>query len=69
MLMLMQVSPATSGNSNSSSTSDPSTPWFLTEETNCGVDNAYYAQEKESLGDVELSANLHFPLQKNMLCF
>ncbi|XP_021898630.1 calmodulin-binding transcription activator 5 [Carica papaya] len=44
-----EVSPATSGNSNSSSTSDPSTPWFLTEETNCGVDNAYYAQEKESL--------------------
>ncbi|KAI6683069.1 hypothetical protein NL676_028982 [Syzygium grande] len=42
-----QGSPATPVNSHSSSVSDPSAPWVLSEELDTGANQAYYSAEKE----------------------
>ncbi|XP_048129258.1 calmodulin-binding transcription activator 5 isoform X2 [Rhodamnia argentea] len=42
-----QGSPATPVNSHSSSASDPSAPWILSEELDSGANQAYYSAEKE----------------------
>ncbi|KAM1723481.1 hypothetical protein COP2_022355 [Malus domestica] len=56
----VQGSPVTPVNSNSSSVSDPSAPWFLSEELDSGANNAYCAGENElpELGD-RLTVNNH----------
>lgn len=56
LLLTIQVqgSPVTPVNSNSSSVSDPSAPWFLSEELDSGANNAYCAGENELPGDDDL---------------
>lgn len=48
----MQASPATPGNSNSSSgNSDPSASLVLSEESDSVVDRAYYTSHRADLGE------------------
>lgn len=49
-MIQLQGSPGTPVNSNSSSVSDPSAPWFSSEEHDSGTNHAYNAHEKEILG-------------------
>ena len=49
-MIQLQGSPGTPINSNSSSVSDPSAPWFSSEEHDSGANHAYNAGEKEILG-------------------
>lgn len=51
--MIQVQGPATpvNSNSNSSSVSDPSAPWHLSEELDSGAKNSYYGGENELLGD------------------
>lgn len=48
----MQGSPSAPLNSNSSSVSDPSAPWHLSEELDSGANQAHYALENGPAGDV-----------------
>lgn len=52
-MIQLQGSPGTpvNSNSNSSSVSDPSAPWRLSEELDSGANNSYYGGENELLGD------------------
>lgn len=52
----LQGSPLTPGNSNSSSTSDPSAPWIISEELDSGTNKSFHASGKEFL--VESGDNL-----------
>ncbi|PON93224.1 Notch [Trema orientale] len=49
----VQGSPVTPVNSNSSSSSDPTAPWVLSEELDSGTQNAFYAGGKELPGSGE----------------
>ncbi|KAJ7955196.1 Calmodulin-binding transcription activator [Quillaja saponaria] len=49
----LQGSPVTTVNSNSSSVSDPTAPWLLSEELDSGADNAYSGGVNEFLGPNE----------------
>ncbi|KAK4798156.1 hypothetical protein SAY86_030482 [Trapa natans] len=51
--MQSQNSPATPVNSNSSTVSDPSASWLLSEELDSGVDQTIYTTEKELTGSDE----------------
>lgn len=51
-MIQLQGSPLTPGNSNSSSTSDPSAPWIISEELDSGTNKSFHASGKEFLGVV-----------------
>lgn len=48
----VQSSPVTPMNSSSSSASDPSAPWPLSEELDSGTNHAYYAGKKEIFSEL-----------------
>ncbi|CAL1413105.1 unnamed protein product [Linum trigynum] len=55
----LQGSPATTVNSNSSSVSDPSTPWLLAEEFDSGAGLGYSAGEKQLIDPGSLPVSDH----------
>ncbi|XVF28232.1 hypothetical protein REPUB_Repub15cG0011800 [Reevesia pubescens] len=55
----LQGSPATSGNSNSSSITDQSTPLLVTEEFDSGAGHAYYEESSDTVKVINHEMTLH----------